>query len=194
MKRLIIIIGIFSCFLWPINYFWENQGKLEKPKNIFHFDHQAQQQVLRNINLYPTPIFARLFQNKGTIITNKFLDSFFSLYDPNYYFFGSHPREVINGQNHNRLPMLCFIPIIWFIFKTKSKHKKKIFASFVFLTFFMSFFVNYFILDLLLLPILLVLVTMGLLDLYNKYNILGSVLAICILVELCHELSKIHFL
>lgn len=42
---------------------------------------------------------ARVNYNKVTFYLNHYLSNFFAGVDPNYFFFGGHPREVPGGNN-----------------------------------------------------------------------------------------------
>ena len=153
MKRAVSVILFLLTFTWPVNFYHENQNKSFIPHTIFESDYQAQQVVLRNINLYPNIPLARFFQNKAVVIANKYFSNLFSLIDPNYYFFASHPREVINGQNYFRLSLFLIIPLFWFIFKTKYPPKKIVLATTLTTIMFLSFFTNYYQYDLVLWPL-----------------------------------------
>lgn len=152
MKKILSIILFLLTLSWPINFIRENRNLSLAPHTIFETDYQAQQTILRNINLYPNIPLARLFQNKAVIIANKFFSNFFSLIDPNYYFFASHPREVINGQNYFRLPLILIILLFWFISKTKYPPKNNILITTLAIITFLSLFTNYYQYDLILWP------------------------------------------
>ncbi len=79
---------------------------------------------MRNIYLYPKPILARIFQNKARIYLDKINSNFFALTDPNNYFFGFHPREImVNNQNLDKFPFLSLPLFIYGIFKIKKGRK-----------------------------------------------------------------------
>lgn len=48
-------------------------------------------------------VIARLAYNKFTFYTNRYLTNFFAGLDPNYFFFGGHPREVPGGNNEMKI-------------------------------------------------------------------------------------------
>ncbi|OGM13490.1 hypothetical protein A3A76_03815 [Candidatus Woesebacteria bacterium RIFCSPLOWO2_01_FULL_39_23] len=100
-------------------------------QTIFVKDYEAQQKVLRNITLYPNVLTARIFQNKARIIINKFDDNFFTLTDPNNYFFSNHPREdILANQNLIKYPFLAIIPFfIGIYFISKNNDRKFIIIS-----------------------------------------------------------------
>ena len=153
MRKIIVLILFVLSLSWPINFFRENRNQSFVPRTIFESDYQAQQVILRNINLYPNIPLARFFQNKLVVISKKYFDNFFSLIDPNYYFFASHPREVVNGQNYFRLPFILIFPLFWFMFKTKHKSKKAILLSTLAVILILSFFTNFYQYDLVLWPL-----------------------------------------
>jgi hypothetical protein len=98
-------------------------------QTIFKNDYQGEQLVLRNIHLYPTPLFARVFQNKPRIYLNKYIGNFFVLTDPNTYFFALHPVPVSGNLNLFKYPFLdIFFFIIGLLYIRESKHKKLIIA------------------------------------------------------------------
>lgn len=83
-------------------------------QTIFTPDYEARQLVIRNQQLYPSPLTARMFHNKATIVSIKFFDNFFALIDPNNYFFGFAPRQVgVVNQNLDKLPALA-LPFLLF--------------------------------------------------------------------------------
>lgn len=159
MKRFIMLILFLLALTWPVRFFRENQSKSFTPHTVFESDYQAQQLILRNINLYPNIPLARLFQNKAVIISNKYLSNFFALIDPNYYFFASHPREVINGQNYFRLPFVLIFPLFWYIFKSKQKSKKIVLFITLIIILLLSFLTNFSQYDLVLWPFFAFMIT-----------------------------------
>lgn len=79
-------------------------------QTVFTPDYQAQQEVIAKTYLYPSVFLARLFQNKPRIYLGKFNHNFFALGDPNNYFFGFHPREILlDNQNLNKYPFLSIV-------------------------------------------------------------------------------------
>jgi len=115
MISVIILISIFPAF---------------KGQTIFHPDHNAQQEVIRNTQLYTNIFEARLFHNKARIFIDKTNDHLFSLIDPNNYFAGFHPREIIvDNQNLKKFPLFSIIFLLFGLFNLKTlKNKKMIIA------------------------------------------------------------------
>lgn len=82
-------------------------------KSIFVDDYQERQSVIRKGQLYPTVWLARLFQNKPSIYLERYEFNLTALTDPNNYFFGFHPREIVtNNQNLIKFP---FLSIVFFL-------------------------------------------------------------------------------
>lgn len=82
-------------------------------QTIFKFDYQASQLALQKSHLYNSIPLARVFQNKARIPLDKLSGNFFSLIDPNNYFFGFAPRQiVVDNQNLVKLPFIAVVFII----------------------------------------------------------------------------------
>ncbi len=188
MKKLIMVVTILSLSIWISNFGAQNIGSATDIKSIFESDYQARQLVLRNINIYPNIPLARFFQNKLVIISNKYFDNLFDFLDPNYYFFGSHPREVVNGQNYIRLPLLVILPLLFFIFKFKGKYKNIIAYLFLLAIVMLSFFANHHMLDFLLWPFFFVAIYLGLIEMFNSQKKLTILFFLLILFEIFYEL------
>jgi hypothetical protein len=109
LKRIVVFLCLL---LWPINFLINFSGLEFKTETIFKRDYQAEQLILRNIQLYPTPLLARIFQNKGRIYFDKYMKGFFTLSDPNYYFFALHPTPIPGAVNMSKFP---FLSILFFI-------------------------------------------------------------------------------
>ncbi len=112
-----LIFALFSLLVLFVNWkpFWG--------QTIFQPDYEAQQEVISKGYLYPTVETARFFQNKPRIFINKFNNNFFTLVDPNNYFFNFHPREIlIDNQNLNKFPFLGIIFLL-FGFYYLGKHE-----------------------------------------------------------------------
>lgn len=191
MKRLVLLVAFLSFFLWPVNYFRANPDLRLTPQTIFVPDYQGRQLILRNINLYPSVWLARMFQNKVVVTVNKYFDDLFELIDPNYYFFGSHPREVVGGQNYTRLPVLTIVPILWFLFRVKFPKKKMFLLFFTFLILTLSFFTNHHVYDPFLWVFFIPMIYFGLMDFYQKYQKPGTFFLFLLMIEVIYEYSLI---
>ncbi len=190
MNKLIFIIVLVSFLLWPIKYFSENKNSSYKIHHIFESDYQARQLILRNINIYPNIPLARFFQNKLVIITNKYFDNFFDLLDPNYYFFSSHPREVIGGQNYTRLPLLNLLPIALFLI-SKNKYKKAFLSLFLATILVLSFFTNHYLFDFILWPFFVIAISLGSTELIKKNKFFSLLFFVALICESIYEIMRL---
>lgn len=129
LKRIVIVI---SLILWPLNLIL-NFGKIHlSSETIFKNDYQGEQLVLRNIQLYPTPLMARTFQNKPRIYINKYVNNFFVLIDPNNYFFALHPEPIAGNINMFKFPFLDMVFFLIGIYYFKeSRYKYLILGVFI---------------------------------------------------------------
>ncbi|MGB6839330.1 MAG: hypothetical protein WBE27_03635 [Microgenomates group bacterium] len=102
-------------------------------QTIFTLDYEARQAVIRKTQLYRTVFMARLFHNKARICIDKFNDKFFALTDPNNYFFGFHPRQIVlDNQNLNKFPFAALPFVLFGIYHLdKSKDKRFIINIFI---------------------------------------------------------------
>ncbi len=94
-------------------------------QTVFTSDYEAQQLVIRNQQLYPTPFTARVFHNKFRIVGDKIINNFFELTDPNNYFFGFAPRQVIGNQNLQKFPFLAILPFVYGLYHLSTMKEKK---------------------------------------------------------------------
>jgi len=136
-KFIIGIIISFTLIIFNFNSF--------KGETIFQKDYEAQQLVIRNIHLYPKPLLARIYQNKGRIIINKFNENFFALTDLNNYFFAFHPREIpVKNQNLAKFPFLVIFLFIFGLVKIiKTKSTKYFLVIFISLILSLSVLTNF---------------------------------------------------
>lgn len=191
MKILILTLALISFSLWPLNYFSANKNLSLTPKTVFESDYQGRQLILRNINLYPTVFMARIFQNKAVLVSSKYFNNLFDFLDPNYYFFGSHPREVPEGQNYTRLPLLTLLPIFWFFFNTNAKRRRTTSSLFGLFVITFSLFTNHYVYDFLLWPLFLYVIYFGLSDFYNKKKSYGIIFTLFLLAEVGYEITRL---
>ncbi len=131
---------VIALLMWPFSQVISH-GFRPLPSSvqdtIFAPDYQAKQSILRNTYLYPTVFMARLFQNKWLIPLNKFKSNFFTLLDPNYYFFASHPRELDGNQNLVRLPFVLLFFLLVGIFNFSTLRRSRLYGC-LFLIFILS--------------------------------------------------------
>ncbi len=191
MKKLIFVTTLVSLLIWILNFFSINATNKYLPQTVFKTDYQGRQLILRNINLYPNIFLARFFQNKVVLVSDKYLDNLFDFLDPNYYFFGSHPREVADGQNYVRLPLTTLILIVWYFFSLNSKKRKNLIYIYGTISLLLSFFTNHYLYDFLLWPLFIYVIYHGLLFLHDKNRSWGYMLLFLLLLESAYELR--HF-
>lgn len=150
-----------------------------QPHSIFIFDYESKQAILRNINLYPNPIYARVFQNKLNIPIAKFENNFLSLIDPNNYFFGSHPHELVDNQNLIKIPFVALIFLMYGLYFLKINDfwlRTTILSLFFVLT--LSFMDHFDKFDLVLWPVFTIIIFRGYIALQKKSKLI-SFLLIC---------------
>ncbi|OGM25323.1 hypothetical protein A2715_04730 [Candidatus Woesebacteria bacterium RIFCSPHIGHO2_01_FULL_39_32] len=102
-------------------------------QTIFIKDYEARQEVIRDTQLYPSIFLARTFHNKARIIVDKFIFNFFALTDPNNYFFGFAPRQIVNNQNLVKFPFFAIVFVFYGLFFIRKAENKK-FITLVFLS------------------------------------------------------------
>ena len=134
IKKIPKIFLLFSLIIFLIS--WKDFSG----QTIFTPDYEARQAVIRKTQLYQTVFMARLFHNKARIYIDKFDDRFFALTDPNNYFFGFHPRQIVlDNQNLNKFPFAALPFVLLGIYHlVKSKDKKFIIGAFIAGIFFLS--------------------------------------------------------
>ncbi len=93
-------------------------------QTVFNLDQNAIGEVVNRTAAYPDPLFARVFQNKGAIVVADFEKNLTALLDPNNYFFGFHPREMLSGYlNLVKFPFVTLpIFVLGFLMLPKHKH------------------------------------------------------------------------
>lgn len=119
-KRVHLVLVVASLFVLLLNWkgFWG--------QTIFVPDYQKQQEVVGKTYLYPSVFLARIFQNKPRIYWDKFTNNFFALTDPNNYFFGFHPREIIiDNQNLRKYPFLSLVFMVFGLYYLGNNPHKK---------------------------------------------------------------------
>lgn len=183
---------VLTLALWP-SVFVLTINKIPSPGLITESDYQGQQKILRQTFLYPNVFLARLFQNKLQIPISKFEHNLTAIFDPNNYFFGFHPREIIGVDNPVKFPLVS-LPIFFFAILNLSnlRSRRWLVGAFIIFALSLTFFENYFYYDFLLYFPLAFLFLHGLknippkLDRYqNIYFLISSPL---ILIELTRQL------
>jgi hypothetical protein len=132
MKYLKIIVVALCLVLWPLNLLLNFNRLHFSVQSVFKNDYQGEQLVLRNTELYPDVLMARVFQNKPRIYIDKYVGNFFALTDLNNYFFALYPEPITGNINMFKYPFLGIVFFLAGIFYIKkSKHKKLIILIFV---------------------------------------------------------------
>lgn len=91
-------------------FFW--QYSAWRGQSVFNRDYEGEQQILRDIHLYPNIPMARFFQNKPKLYLGKVSVNFFALADLNNYFFAGHPAPTtISTQELYKFywPLIIFL-------------------------------------------------------------------------------------
>jgi hypothetical protein len=82
--------------------------------------------LIKKINLIPNRNLARVFENKTTVPTEKFVSNVFLELDLNNYFFSLHPREIIGeNQSLQKYPLFALFAFLYGLYLIpKNKDKK----------------------------------------------------------------------
>ncbi len=188
-KTNVFLFLIFYSFIfllrWPDFY---NQS-------IFPYDYEAQQQVVRDTQLYDSVFLARLFHNKAKIRIDDFNTNLFSLLDPNNYFFNFHPRLPLSpNQMLSKYGFATFVPLlIGFINLNKIKYKEYLISVFIGALVSLSFLKIFDAHDFILWIPLSILISSGLSkidNLSNRKNYFGEIYAVVLLIELVRLVIK----
>ncbi len=193
LKRTLILISQILIFaFWPVSFFLVNRpthfqifNNSLKSGTVFQVSPLDYDSLVKKVGLFPNRNLARLEQNKLTPIISKYNLNFFSLLDPNNYFFGFHPREnVIPNQNLIKFPPLSVLfLLIGLYYWQKLNHHKLIFYAIIFFVLILSFLKIFDGFDLVLyFPLALILVH-GLLHFSSKKSLLvtPSLLIFCLI-------------
>lgn len=95
-NRTVIWLGI----AWVVAIFVS--GLLMR-RNIFERGVLDLYQLNTSRGYVENPLLGRMSYNKATFYFRRYLNNFFSGTDPNYFFFGGHPREVPGGNNDQKI-------------------------------------------------------------------------------------------
>ena len=141
MKLLTKIVICLTLALWPLSLALTNSYKDigNDLGNYFRFsifapDDQAILVINAKRSVYENDFLGRLFNNKATFVYNRFKANFFALTDPNNYFFGFHPREIVRENlNLDKFPFisLVFLLYAFYCFNLLKKGKLLLIAFFV---------------------------------------------------------------
>ncbi len=111
-KTAVLLSQILIFTLWPLSFFLTNLpnrfdifANSWRAGTIFQVPPLDYDYLVRKISLFSNRNLARVEENKLTPVFSSLSLNFFSLIDPNNYFFGFHPREqVITNQNLVKFP------------------------------------------------------------------------------------------
>ena len=142
MKYLTTIVIFISLALWPLSLLLTN-GYRDIPRDFANYfrhsilapDQEAPLIINTKRSLYPNDFVGRFFNNKATFVWGRFKANFFALTDPNNYFFGFHPREIVRENlNLDKFPFISsvFLPYAFYRFNLLKKGKFLLIAFFVF--------------------------------------------------------------
>ena len=141
MKLLTKIVICLTLALWPLSLALTNSYKDIGNDlgnylrfSIFAPDDQAPLIINAKRSVYDNDLFGRVFNNKATFIYGRFKANFFALTDPNNYFFGFHPREIVRENlNLDKFPFisLVFLLYAFYCFNLLKKGKLLLIAFFV---------------------------------------------------------------
>lgn len=130
---LLIVISVF-CLKPFINH------------SIFITDPLKNDYLIKKISIVPNRYFSRIYENKTTIPTQKYISNLFLTIDLNNYFFAFHPREIVReNQNLHKYPYAAIIPFLiglYTLFDVKNYKIKKITLTLFFLSAFSIGFIN----------------------------------------------------
>jgi hypothetical protein len=74
---------------------------------------------------------AKIAWNRPAIVVDKFIKNTTILLDPNFYFFGEHPRERLEPKARQKLPVIYLPLLVWGLWV--SKKLPTVFLSLVFI-------------------------------------------------------------
>lgn len=162
MQTMAKIVIFITLALWPLSLLLTNSFRDFRSfpsryaeHSIFAPDKEALLIINNKRSVYQSDLLGRFFNNKAAFILGRFKSNFFALIDPNNYFFGFHPREIVRENlNIEKFP---FIAIVFLLFGlvniNKMKHGKKLLAL-LFVTISLLSLVNFDVFDFALYPIL----------------------------------------
>lgn len=138
-RGLILISQVLIFSFWPVSFFLANQptrfeilnpNRISLKNSVFVVSPLDYDTLIKSIGLFKSRSFARLEYNRFTPIVTKYSLNFFSLIDPNNYFFGFHPREnVIPNQNLIKFPPFSIIFFLTGLYLWSSlRHHRFIFS------------------------------------------------------------------
>jgi len=120
LRFVFILLAILP---WPLVLFATAKMPLIPIKSIFQIQNESVDEIITKTGAYSDHLFGRVFNNKASIVITSFEKNLTALIDPNNYFFGFHPREMLAGYlNLVKFPFVT-IPIFIYGFINLKKHK-----------------------------------------------------------------------
>lgn len=94
--------------------------------SVFINDPLKKDFLIKKISIVPNRYLSKIYENKTTIPTQKYISNIFLTLDLNNYFFAFHPREIIGeNQNLQKFPSIAIVPFIFGLFTLfESKNQK----------------------------------------------------------------------
>lgn len=162
MKHLTKLVIILTLALWPLSLVLTNSIKHMGNDlinyyrfSIFAPDNQAPLSINNKRSIYNNDLLGRLFNNKATFVFDRFKANFFALTDPNNYFFGFHPRELIRENlNIEKFPFVSSIFIFYAFYRLRTLDRAKLLLTLFFLLVILLSLSNFDKVDFVLYPIL----------------------------------------
>lgn len=170
MKLLTYLVICTTLALWPLSLMLTNAFKDigNDLKNYSRFsvfapDDQAPLIINAKRSVYDNDFIGRLFNNKATFIWGRFKANFFALIDPNNYFFGFHPREIVReNMNLDKFPFISIAFLLYGLYRINlMKWRRALFFLFFGLVSLLSL-ANFDKVDFVLYPILAYIIIFGL--------------------------------
>ncbi|MFZ2202295.1 MAG: hypothetical protein WAV56_02750, partial [Microgenomates group bacterium] len=176
--------------LWPLSLMLTNAFKDigNDLKNYYHFsifapDDQAPLIINTKRSVYDNDFIGRLFNNKATFIYRRFKANFFALTDPNNYFFGFHPREIVRENlNLDKFPFISIVFLLYGLYRLNlMKRGRGLLLLFFILTCLLSL-ANFDKVDFILYPILATFMVHGIKQLGKEKPKLFATTAILLII------------
>ncbi len=187
---------VYFCLIllfWPLGLYLTRAQFSFPGHSVFQYDYQAEQQILRDTKLYDSIFLARVSHNKARIPLSKITHNFFSLVDPNNYFFGSHPEELIGHLNIQKFPFFSIFFFFAGLYFFKSlPYKKVILAVLVISIMYLSVLLSFDGIDIILwIPISLIILH-GVLNIKLRKSYEYIVFSMCIIFA-CIDLAHLFY-
>lgn len=176
MKLLIKLVLILTLTLWPLSLVLTNSIKDigSDLRNYYRFsilapDDQAPLIINNKRSAYDNDLLGRLFNNKATFVLGRFKANFFALTDPNNYFFGFHPRELIRENlNIEKFPFISVIFLLYALYRANALKNAKLWLILFFLLVIFLSLANFDKVDFVLYPILSIFMVHGIREMNKK--------------------------